>query len=67
MPNPQEQIKEYLQTRGIATSPELVKMSWDFRRCISRLRRQGMRIDSRRVEGKNYHVYILNQEQLRLF
>jgi len=67
MPNPQEQIKEYLQTRGIATSVELTKFSWDHRKIISRLRAQGMQIISRKVEGKNYHEYLLYEGQLKLF
>lgn len=63
---PQEQIRDYLKARGIATSPELVKISWDFRRCISRLRRQGMQIVGRRVKGKNYNEYVLYEGQIKL-
>jgi hypothetical protein len=66
MTNPQDQIRDYLRARGIATSPELVQISWDFRRCISRLRKQGMQIVSRPTPGKNYSTYVLYEGQVKL-
>jgi hypothetical protein len=67
MTNPQEEIKRYLQARGIATSVELQAFTWDFRKAITRLRRDGMQIISRKVKGKKYHEYLLYQGQMKLF
>ena len=66
--NPQSQIREYLRSRGIATSVELEKMSWDFRRVISRLRRQGDPIETRPTPGKHYATYVwADGGQMRMF
>lgn len=69
MENPQEQIREYLRSRGIATSVELEVFTWDFRRVISRLRRQGMQIVTRPTPGKKYATYLFYEgpAQLRMF
>lgn len=66
MTDPQEAIRQYLITHGSATSPELERYSWDFRRVISRLRRKGMAIETHKVDGKKYALYVLPRGQMRL-
>ena len=66
MTDPQEQIRKYLLARGIATSVDLERMSWDFRKIISRLRKK-MPIETRRTPGRKYATYVLiDGEQMRL-
>lgn len=65
MTDPQEAIKQYLLAHGSATSPELEKMTWDFRRCISRLRKK-MPIETLPTPGKRYATYRIPQGQMRL-
>jgi hypothetical protein len=67
--NPQAKVLEMLKNRGSVTSPEFVRecQGWDHRKCISRLRRQGHQIISRKVDGKNYHEYLLYEGQMRFF
>ncbi len=65
--NPQAQIKAYLKARGIATSVELERISWDFRRCISRLRKE-MPIETHPTPGKKYATYVLlDGKQMEMF
>ncbi len=68
MKGPQSQILEMLRTRKRVTSAEFVRevQGWDFRKCISRLRRKGYPIESSIRPGDKYATYIWVDEQMRL-
>ncbi len=65
---PQDQILEMLRTRKIVKGREFIRecQGWDFRKCITRLRRQGYPIVNVAPAGHEATYLWVEKEQLPL-
>jgi hypothetical protein len=67
--NPQAQILEMLKARKVVRSREFIRecAGWDFRKCITRLRRQGEPIENIAPQGQEAVYVYKDGGQMEMF